>query len=109
MSEESKNSIGLEEEKVVDFITEREWEFLNRALSAENLATTASVLGISRARGYDIIENVKKKWEKATFTHNRMISLYTKTRKQKHWLAKYLTIVKPQIPKLEDMHEPSES
>ena len=110
MSDESKNVADEEEERVRDFITEREWEFLNRALGAESLATTASVLGISRARGYDIIANVKEKWERATLTHNRMISFFTMTRRKKHWLAKQLTIVKPQQLKLESVQdEPSES
>lgn len=63
-------------------------------------------LGVSPSRGYKIMNNVKKKWDMATTTHNRLFSLCKKTKRQGHWLARLLVIVKPQEPgPLEDTTE----
>ena len=100
--------------KVDDFLTETEWDLLRQGKSHINFTETYQAMKISESRGYKILNNIKRKWEMATNTHNRLLANYKKLKNQKHWMTPMLIIVKPQEPKLESMQEsvqdePSES
>ena len=100
--------------KVDDFLTETEWDLLRQGQSHINFTETYQAMKISESRGYKILNNIKRKWEMATNTHNRLLANYKQLKNQKHWMTPMLIIVKPQEPKLESMQEsvqdePSES